>query len=132
MPTDDAQIRDLVQAWLVATKAGDVETVLGLMTDDAVFLTPGRPPMTKADFAAASHGSPGSPRPRLDGTVEIEELQVCGDLAYTVCRLHLSITMPGGTPTIERAGETLSIFRRESGRWRLSRDANLLVAIEPS
>lgn len=36
MKTDEQQIRDLVATWMQATQAGDVDTVLGLMTDDVV------------------------------------------------------------------------------------------------
>jgi len=54
MHDDERAIRQLVSAWMEATRAGDVEAVLALMSDDVVFLTPGRPPMGKADFAAAA------------------------------------------------------------------------------
>ena len=43
MKSDEQEIRQLVAAWMAATKAGDIETVLGLMADDVVFLMPGRP-----------------------------------------------------------------------------------------
>ena len=36
MSDDDRQIRELVATWMTATKAGDVDTVLSLLTDDAV------------------------------------------------------------------------------------------------
>jgi uncharacterized protein (TIGR02246 family) len=43
--TDDEQaIRNLVDTWIAATGAGDLSTVLSLMTDDVVFMVPGRPP----------------------------------------------------------------------------------------
>ena len=45
MSTDEQQIRALVATWMQATQAGDVDTVLDLMTDDVVFLVPGRPPI---------------------------------------------------------------------------------------
>ena len=32
----------------------------------------------------------------------------------------------GGAPT-KRAGHTLTVLRRENGRWKLARDANLLA-----
>jgi uncharacterized protein (TIGR02246 family) len=37
MEKDEQEIRKLVETWMSATKAGDVETVLGLMTDDVSF-----------------------------------------------------------------------------------------------
>lgn len=36
------RIRELVATWHSATGEGDLDTVLGLMTEDAVFLVPGR------------------------------------------------------------------------------------------
>ena len=54
MENDEQEIRQLVSTWMAASKAGDVETVLSLMSDDVVFLVPGQPVMRKADFAAAA------------------------------------------------------------------------------
>ena len=45
MTSDDRAIRDLVALWHSATGAGDVDTVLGLMAGDVVFLVAGHPPM---------------------------------------------------------------------------------------
>lgn len=51
---DEQEIRELVSSWMDATKAGEIEKVLSLMSDDVVFLMPGQPPMGKAGFAAAA------------------------------------------------------------------------------
>ncbi|MFM7830862.1 MAG: SgcJ/EcaC family oxidoreductase, partial [Planctomycetaceae bacterium] len=45
MQSDEEQIRGVVERWLSATAAGDAETILSLMTEDVVFLLPGRGPM---------------------------------------------------------------------------------------
>jgi uncharacterized protein (TIGR02246 family) len=47
MSDDERQIRELVQAWITANKAGDLPAVLALMTDDIIFMTPGQPPFGK-------------------------------------------------------------------------------------
>jgi ketosteroid isomerase-like protein len=36
---------------MTASKAGDLAAVLDLMTDDVIFMTPGRPPFGKREFA---------------------------------------------------------------------------------
>jgi len=126
MASDEEQIRSLVQTWQAATRSGDVDTVLRLMTDDVVFLVPGRPPMRKAEFAEASHVAPGSPRPKFESTSEIQEIQVSGDMAYLWTQLSVTVTPPGATQAIERAGHTLTVLRRVDGSWLLARDANLL------
>ena len=58
MTDDERAIRDLVDAWMAASKAGDVAKVLSLMTDDVVFMVPGREPFGKEAFAAASYQWP--------------------------------------------------------------------------
>ena len=124
MSDDERAIRDLVATWMAASKAGDHDTVLGLMTDDVVFMVPGREPFGKEAFAAASKGMQGM---RIEGTADIVELKVLGDWAWLRCRLRMTSTPPGGSPTT-RSGYTLTILRKEAdGRWRLARDANLLA-----
>ena len=124
MSDDERAIRELIATWIAATQAGDHETVLGLMTDDVVFMVPGREPFGKAAFAAASKSMQGL---RIDGTSDIVELQVLGDWAYLRNRLEMTMTPPGGSPTT-RSGYTLTILRKEvDGKWRLVRDANLLA-----
>lgn len=126
---DERRIRALVDTWQAATKAGDIDTVLGLMTDDAIFLVPGRAPMGKAEFAELSRVPPGTPRPVFESASEIMEVQVSGDMAYLWSRLSVRVTPLGADAPIERAGHTLTVFRRIDGRWLLARDANLLVAV---
>jgi len=127
MLDDERAIRDLIAAWMSATRAGDVKTVLGLMTDDVVFMVPGREPFGKETFATASRGLQGM---RMEGTSDIRELQVLGNWAYVRAYLQVAVTTPGSAP-VKRAGYTLTILRKEpDGKWRLARDANLLTLQE--
>lgn len=129
MPSDEDRIRALVDTWQAATQAGDVDSVLNLMTDDAVFLVPGRAPMGKTDFTELSRVPPSAPRPAFESASEIMEIEVSGDMAYLWSRLSVRVTPPDADAPIERAGHTLTVFRRVDGQWRLARDANLLVVI---
>ena len=132
MENDEAQVRQVVQTWMDATRAGDIETVLGLMTDDVVFLVTGRRPMIgKAAFAAAAATPPGAPRPQFDGASDIREIRVIGDHAYLWSELTVTVRPPGGAAPIVRTGHTLTIFRKEGGRWLLARDANMLATVNP-
>lgn len=132
MKDDQGQIRELVDTWMAATRLGDVDTVLDLMSEDAVFLVPGRPPMRKGDFAAAAKAQAAHTAPTFDGTSEIQEIQVLGDWAFMWARLRVVATPPGGAPPSERAGYTLSVLKKEKGKWVLARDANLLVPVQPA
>ena len=54
MTEDERAIRELVDTWMAASKAGDIPSVLGLMADDVVFMVPGQEPFGKAQFSTAS------------------------------------------------------------------------------
>jgi uncharacterized protein (TIGR02246 family) len=125
MTDDEKAIRDLVETWMAASKAGDTATVMRLMADDAVFMVPGHEPFGRDAFKAAA----GTQRTfTMDGASEIQEIQVLGDWAYL--RNHIAVTMTphdGGKPT-RRSGYTLTILRKEpAGNWVLVRDANLML-----
>ena len=122
MQEDEAAIRNLVDTWMAASKVGDTATVLSLMTDDVVFMVPGREPFGKEAFAAASDAMKNV---RFEGNAEIRELRAFGDWAYMRNYLEMTITPAGGEP-VRRSGWTLTILRKEDGRWRLARDANLV------
>lgn len=127
--TDEQQIRDLVATWMSATKAGDLDTVLGLMTDDVVFLVAGQQPFGKQEFAARMRPpATGTPMPMIDGRSHIEEVHVDGNLAYLVNQLDVDITPPNG-PTTRHTGHVLTVLRKTGGRWQLARDANLLAPV---
>ena len=124
MSDDENAIRRMVETWMAASLAGDTATVLSLMTDDVVFMVPGREPFGKAEFAASANGLKGT---TIEGAADIREICVLGDWAYV--RNHITVTMtPAAGDPIRRSGFTLSIWRKESdGQWRLARDANLVT-----
>jgi uncharacterized protein (TIGR02246 family) len=123
MSPDERAIRELVDTWMKASGAGDTATVLSLMSDDVIFTVPGREPFGKEAFAASSQSMKGF---RLEGSADIRELRVLGDWAYLRNFIEITVTPPGGAP-VRRSGYTLTILRKEAdGRWRLTRDANLV------
>ena len=124
MTDDERAIRQLVETWMTASKNGDNATVLTLMTDDVIFMVPGKEPFGKEAFAAAAQGMADV---HMEGRSDIVELQVLGNWAFIRNRIDMTMTPPNGEP-VHRSGYTLTILRREAdGRWRLARDANLLT-----
>lgn len=126
MTDDEHAIRELIATWMRASMAGDTDTVLSLMTDDAVFTVAGQEPFGKAAFATAANRMRGM---RLEGTAEVRELQVHGDLAFS--RTYLQVTMtPASRRPVRREGYALTIYRKDAdGLWRLARDANLMTTV---
>lgn len=124
MTDDERAIHDFVDGWLAASKAGDLARVLDLMTDDVVFMVPGREPFDKAEFASSFAAMQDV---RIEGRSDIQEIEVLGDWAFMRNRLEVSVTPANGS-TVTRSGHMLTILRKAAdGRWRLSRDANLLM-----
>lgn len=126
---DEQAIRDVIATWLSATEKGDVDAVLSLMTDDAVFLVAGQPPMSKAEFETQSRAQAGKAGPRIEGKSDVEEVVVRGDVAFVRSKLTIEITPPGAERAIVRAGYAMTVFERVGGKWLLARDANLLVKV---
>ena len=126
MTADERAIRDLVARWHSASAAGEVETVLGLMAEDAVFLGTGRPPMHgRSAFESglrkllATH--------RIESTGDVQEVEVSGDWACCWTELTVRIVPKSGGDAPTRRGSALSIFRKQAGgSWVLVRDANML------
>lgn len=133
MQSDEQEIRQLVATWMAATKAGDIETVLSLMAEDVVFLLPGQAPMIgKSAFAAAAQAQSDQEPPQFDGISEIQEIKVLGEWAFMWAKLSVVVTLPGGSPSMMRAGQTLSILKKQNGKWVLARDANMLSTVSKS
>jgi uncharacterized protein (TIGR02246 family) len=126
MADDKQRISNLIDTWGRESAAGDLDKILLLMDEDAVFLVAGRPPMRGREEFAAQFKTVIE-QFRIDVTSDIQEIEISGDLAY--CWNKLSVTMTpwqGGKPN-RRTGPVLTIFRKkESGNWVLFRDANLL------
>jgi uncharacterized protein (TIGR02246 family) len=100
-----------------------VRKLLTMVTDDVMFMVPGRRPMSKEAFVVAVQARQGS---AVDSLAQIKEIEVMGDWAW--CRVHLTVTLtpPGGKRTT-RSGFTLTVLRKQSGKWRIFRDANLMM-----
>jgi uncharacterized protein (TIGR02246 family) len=127
MSADEQGIRDLVARWHRATAAGDVDTVLGLMAEEVVFLVPGQPPIRgRRAFEHGLHTLLA--QHRIESTGEVREVEVSGSLAYCLTDLKVRIVPLSGGKGEVRSGSALSILHKQaSGSWVLTRDANLLA-----
>jgi uncharacterized protein (TIGR02246 family) len=122
---DTQAIRDLIEAWMQATAEGNVEAVLDLVAEDAVFLRAGQPPLKGREaFGAATRSA--MEQGKIEGRSIPQEIQVFGNFASCWSQLEVRY-IPVEGPSQKREGPVLSLFRREpDGRWVLFRDANML------
>jgi uncharacterized protein (TIGR02246 family) len=121
---DKLAIRQLVDTWLAASKAGDVETLNSLMADDVLFIVPGKEPFGKEAFAA---GSEQMKDIKMDAAIDIKEIEVAGDWAWMRSLLRITFTRAGEDPA-KHSGHILTILYKEAdGRWVIRRDANFVA-----
>ncbi len=125
MTPDEQAIRAVHAAWMDAVNAGDLEQLLALMTDDVVFLNPGQEPLGRDGFP--DRFTAGHRQFDLRCISELEEVEVAGEIAYTLCRDRLSLRPRAGGPAKALTGHRMTIYRKQpDGRWLLARDAHTL------
>ena len=126
--SDEGAIREVHSSWIDAVNAGDVARLLTLMTDDVVFLNPGREPIGQREFPNGF--LIGHQRSWIHCVSEIEEVAVFGEVAYTRCRDSLSVKPRAGGEATELAGHRITIYRKQpDGVWLLARDAHTLSPV---
>jgi uncharacterized protein (TIGR02246 family) len=122
--SDDQAIRDLMARWREGAANGDVQALVAMLTEDVVFLTPGNAPFGRDQFAAGF--TRFSSRASIATQQDVKEIHVEGDLAYALSHLRVTLTPRDGGAVQVNEGEALTVFRKQAGRWRLARDANLM------
>ena len=121
---DEPAIRSVVDTWLKASENGDLNTILGLMADDVIFMVPGREPFGKEEFSQNYRQMKGM---KLTTESDIQEIKVLGEWAWMRNFLKVTFTPDDGSPTTH-SGYVLTILRKnQNGNWVIARDANLLT-----
>jgi uncharacterized protein (TIGR02246 family) len=125
---DKQAIRDMVHAWLEASKRGDTATLLNLLADDVVFITPGREPFGKVQFAAHDDNMKDV---EMDAEIDIKEIEVAGPWAWMRSFLKVTFTPKDGD-TSKLSGHILTVLQKQpDGRWVIKRDANFVKPDNP-
>ena len=81
MGSDERAIREVHTTWIDAVNAGDLDRLLTLMTDDVVFLNPGKEPFGRHEFPSGF--LTGHQSSWIHCVSDIEEVAVFGEVAYT-------------------------------------------------
>jgi uncharacterized protein (TIGR02246 family) len=121
---DRTAIENLNAAWLAAVRAKDVDALVGMVTDDVVFLPSGAPPIRGRAAVAAMYRSFFPQFASVEQTATVEEIDVSGDWAFQWGSETLTLKPAGGGPLIRFAGKGMTVLRRESGAWKFARGIN--------
>ena len=120
---DEQAIRAAVNTWIEATKKNDSNTLLNLLADDVIFITPVREPFGKEAFRGHDDEMKAV---KVEPNIDIKEIEVAGDWAWMRSFLEVTFTPADNNPT-KHAGHILTIFQKQpDGRWVIKRDANFV------
>jgi len=122
-------IEALTQAWIAAVRAKDLEQLLSMIADDAIFLSATLGPIRGRDAVAALYRDSFA-KYEIEQTSQFEEIEVIGDWAFAWGTDALTLTPRDGGLPIRRRGYGLCILRRQAdGPWRYRRGINNMVPI---
>jgi uncharacterized protein (TIGR02246 family) len=122
---DERAIREMVNTWIEASKRSDLTTLLNLLADDVLFITPGKEPFGKQQFAAANKEPMKDTK--LDIDIDIKEINVAGAWAWMRSFLTVMFT-PAAGDAKKLSGHILTVLeKRPDGQWVIKRDANFVA-----
>ena len=122
---DERAIRKLTADWLAAVRAKDIPRLSSMVTDDAVFLPPGFPPIRGKQAVETMYQNFFPQFSSVAQDVAIEEIEVLGDWAFSWGTEKFALVPQAGGSTIEMQGKGMSILKRQpDGSWKFARGIN--------
>jgi uncharacterized protein (TIGR02246 family) len=125
LDADLRAIREIHERDIAAVNAGDVETLVSLMTDDIVLLPPGQPPLVGKESARAmieADLEQGRDFEIVEYVQDWEEVQVVGDYAFEWGTFNSAVQAKAGGETIRQSNNVIRILRRQpDGSWKVCR-----------
>lgn len=123
---DRAAIEAAAQAFSKAFNARDADAMTALTTEDVVLLDPEVAPISGQKAArAAWQKAVGAAQARLETATK--EIAISGDVAWRIGAL--THRLPSGE--IAAHGQSLEIWRRENGAWKMHRQMSSTILARP-
>ena len=124
---DEVSVHQAHTAYLAAINSNQLETFLGTVADDVVFIAPNSPPV-EGKAAVGEWVKSYLAAYKIEWVKTSREVVVRGDVAYE-WYAYKSVDTPRadgpakGTPVVTDSGNGFNIYKREAGGlWRVSRD----------
>jgi uncharacterized protein (TIGR02246 family) len=123
---DDRQaIQQLMADWNAAVRAKEVGALTAMVTEDAVFLPPGFPPIRGKQAVERMYTGFFPQFSSVEQTAIVEELEVAGDWAFAWGSETLTLVPQTGGSPIHMQGKGMTILRRQAdGSWKIARGIN--------
>ena len=129
MNSDEQAIHAFNTIWIAAVNAGEIERLLGMITDDLVLVSSGQEPCGREGFIRVFTDAHRTVR--IDCRSELKEVVVVGDVAYSRARDTLAVTPLDGGDAARLAGHRMTVYRKQpDGAWRMARDMHTLMPVK--
>jgi uncharacterized protein (TIGR02246 family) len=103
----------------------DVARLTNMITEDAVFLPPGLPPIRGKQAVEAMYNSFFPQFESVEQTAILEEVDVAGNLAFAWGTESCVLAPHSGGSRIQMQGKGMSILKRQpDGSWKFARGIN--------
>lgn len=115
------KIRELSRQWVEAVKAGDVETIAGMYTEDGLVM-PSDAPQAQGPEAVGAVWAGMMELPEFSLTFEPTTIEVAeaGDMAYDVGTYQLSFEGEDGP--VQDVGKYVVVWVKEGDEWKAAAD----------
>jgi len=122
-PASDAAARQAHEAYVAAINSNNLDSLMGMMTEDVVFLPPNEPALA-GKAAVRPWGAEYLKAYRIHWDKTSLEFIVTGDWAIERYAYKSSETPKAGGPVVLDTGKGLNIYHHDAdGKWRVARDA---------
>lgn len=129
METIETIVQNMVQRWEDASRKKDPETILSMIAEDAVFLSPGMGKVEGKEGVAALYRSMLLKFDWVQN-FEIEEVAASGDMLYVRGIDSATVTPLDGTKPSRYRGYGMMILRKQpDGSWKFARGINSMSAV---
>ena len=127
LPQNVREIKNVTENWEAAVRAGDVTLLSSLVTDDAVFLASGAPPVKGKEAIEALYGNVFA-KFKIEQNSSYEEVQVIGDWAFAWGPDSITLSPIAGGNPVQWNGYAITILRRQTdGSWKFARGVNSMT-----
>ena len=118
--TDQEQIRNILDRYEAALNASDVDAVLALYAEDAVFMPTNAPTAAGATAVRAAYEHVFG-MIKLDIAFSIDEIEVDDNVAFATTGSKGKVTILSENVTAPEENRELFVFQKIDGVWKIAR-----------
>lgn len=108
--------------WIKHYKAGDLESLMALYTDDARVMLHEQPALVGKE-AIRGYFETTMGKNDVDFQIDVERAEIIGDVAYLISKYWMTVTPPNGVEPWRDAGRSLLIYKKsDDGKWLIHAD----------